>query len=114
MALYMISFTLRGIILSFSGALFPQLVRNTPHSLELRKRREQGELSPETYEKEKIIEKNKVSSISMVRPRCWCSIVDDNLIFMHNLVDLSFLWRCCCLVTELVTASSFETQSKSR
>ena len=114
MALYMISFTSRGIILSFSGALFPQLVRNTPHSLELRKRCEQGELSPETYEKEKIIEKNKVSSISMVRPRCWCSIVDDNLIFMHNLVDLSFLWRCCCLVTELVTASSFETQSESR
>ena len=67
MALYMISFTSRGIILAFSAALFPQLVRNTPHSRELKKRREQGELSPETYEKNKIIEKNKISSISMVR-----------------------------------------------
>jgi hypothetical protein len=109
MALYMISFTSRGIILAFSAALFPQLVRNTPYSRELKKRREQGELSPETYEKEKIVERNRISSISMVRPRIWRH---DNLTLMHDLVDLSFLWRCCCLVTELVTASSLETQSE--
>ena len=92
MALYMISFTSRGIILAFSAALFPQLVRNTPRSRELKKRRERGELSPETYEKKKIIEMNKISSISMVRPRSWRPMVGDNLILMYNLLDLSFLW----------------------
>lgn len=84
MALYMISFTSRGIVIAFYAALFPQLARNTPHSHELRKRREQGDLSPEAYEKEKGIEESKISSVSMVRPRFCCPIVDDNL--MHNTI----------------------------
>jgi len=67
MALYTISFASRGIIIAFLAALFPQLARNTLHSLELRKRHERGELSVEAYEKEKSIEKSKISSASMVR-----------------------------------------------
>ncbi|KAH8982836.1 MFS general substrate transporter [Lactarius akahatsu] len=65
MALYIISFTSRGIIIAFVGAPFPQLARNTPHSRELRKRHERGELSVEAYEKEQSIEKSKISSVSM-------------------------------------------------
>ena len=77
MALYMVSFTSRGIIIAFASALFPQLARNTPHSHELRKRHERGELSVEEYAKENIIEKSKISSTGVVRPHIWCSIVDD-------------------------------------
>ncbi|KAI9467370.1 autophagy-related protein 22-like protein [Lactarius psammicola] len=65
MALYMISFASRGIILAFFAAVFPQLARNTPHSLELRERHERGELSAEAYEKEKSIEKSKITSVGM-------------------------------------------------
>ncbi|KAI9447640.1 MFS general substrate transporter [Lactarius indigo] len=64
MALYIISFTSRGVIIAFSAAPFPQLARNTPHSRELRERHERGALSVEAYEKEKSIEKNKISSVS--------------------------------------------------
>ena len=67
MALYMISFASRGIIFAFFAAVFPQLARNTPHSRELRKRHDRGELSVQAYEKEKSIEKSKISSVSMVR-----------------------------------------------
>ena len=67
MALYMISFTTRGIVIAFFAALFPQLARNTPHSRDLSMRHERGELSLETYEKEKGIERSKISSIGMVR-----------------------------------------------
>ncbi len=77
MALYMISFISRGIIVTFFAALFSQLARNTPHSLELRKRHERGELSVEAYEKEKSIEKSKIISITVVRSLTWCPIVDD-------------------------------------
>jgi hypothetical protein len=90
MALYMISFTSQGIVIAFFAALFPQLARNTSHSRELRKRREHGELSPEAYENEKAIEMSKISSVSMVRLRIWCPIVEGN--FIQNLVDLSFHW----------------------
>ena len=72
MALYMISFTSRGIVIAFFAAIFPLLARNTPHSRELRKRHEKGELSVETYEEEKGIERNKISSLGMVRPQTWC------------------------------------------
>ncbi|KAH9053260.1 MFS general substrate transporter [Lactarius vividus] len=65
MTLYIISFTSRGIAIAFVAAPFLQLARNTPHSRELRKRHEQGELSVEAYEKEQSIEKSKISSISM-------------------------------------------------
>ncbi|KAI9447661.1 MFS general substrate transporter [Lactarius indigo] len=65
MALYTISFASRGVVLAFFAAIFPQLARNTPHSRELRVRYERGELSLEAYEKEKSIEKSKISSVSM-------------------------------------------------
>ncbi|KAH9018896.1 MFS general substrate transporter [Lactarius pseudohatsudake] len=65
MALYMISFTSRGIVIAFFAALFPQLARNTPHSRELRKRHERGDLSVEAYEKDKSIEKSRISSFGM-------------------------------------------------
>ncbi|KAH9062326.1 MFS general substrate transporter [Lactarius vividus] len=65
MALYIISFASQGIVSSFFAAIFPQLARNTPHSRELRARHERGELSLEDYEKEKSIEKSKISSIGM-------------------------------------------------
>jgi len=77
MALYIISLTSRGIVATFFAALFPQLARNTPHSLELRKRHERGELSVEAYEKEKSIEKSKISSFTAVRSLIWYPIVDD-------------------------------------
>ncbi|KAF8261785.1 autophagy-related protein 22-like protein [Lactarius quietus] len=80
MALYMISFTSRGIILAFIAALFPQLARNTRHSRELRKRRERGELSTEAYEKEKGIENNKISSFSMI-----CFFFGDVVALLLNL-----------------------------
>ncbi|KAH9062327.1 MFS general substrate transporter [Lactarius vividus] len=65
MALLIISFASQGIVSSFFSAIFPQLARNTPHSRELRARHERGELSLEDYEKEKSIEKSKISSVSM-------------------------------------------------
>ena len=79
MALYIISFASRGMTQTFYAAPFPHLARNTPHSRELRKSHERGELSPEAYEKEKVIEKSKMSSISMVRSRASCPIVDDTI-----------------------------------
>jgi MFS-type transporter involved in bile tolerance (Atg22 family) len=65
MALYIISFASRGLIQSFFAAPFPHLARNTPHSRELRQKHERGELPFEVYEKEKVIEKSKISSVSM-------------------------------------------------
>ncbi|KAH9032933.1 MFS general substrate transporter [Lactarius hengduanensis] len=65
MALNIISFASQGIVTSFFSAIFPQLARNTPHSRELRVRHERGELSLEAYEKEKSIEKSKISSVGM-------------------------------------------------
>ncbi|KAH9010775.1 MFS general substrate transporter [Lactarius pseudohatsudake] len=65
MALNIISFASQGIVTSFFSAIFPQLARNTPRSRELRVRHERGELSLEAYEKEKSIEKSKISSVGM-------------------------------------------------
>lgn len=79
MALYMISFTTREIVIAFFAALFPQLARNTPHSRDLRMRHEQGELSLEAYEKEKGIERSKISSIGMVRFQTWYPTVDETI-----------------------------------
>ena len=113
MALYMISFTSRGIVIAFFAALFPQLARNTPHSRELRVRYEKGELSSEAYEKEKGIERSKISSIGMVRLAfeeslvCY-SIFDDTIV-----VDLAIPWGCCCIVAQLIIVASPERPSQS-
>ena len=69
MALYMMGLTSRGLLMSFMSALFPRLALNTPHSRELRKQYERDELSVETYEQEKVIEKSKISSSGIVRPQ---------------------------------------------
>ena len=99
MALYIISFASRGITQSFYSAPFPHLARNTPHSRELRRKHERGELSPEAYEKERVIEKSKMSSISMVRSRASRSIIDDTI--RSFVFSLAMLLRChstchCC------------------
>lgn len=56
-----------GATLVFYAAIFPRLARNTPHSRALRKRFEDGEITPEEYEVEESLEKNRISNISTVR-----------------------------------------------
>jgi len=88
MALYIISFASRGLIQSFYAAPFPHLARNTPHSRELRQRHERGELSVETYQKEKVIEMSKISSVSMI-----CLFFGDVVALLLNLSLLLPLQR---------------------
>ncbi|KAF7984748.1 hypothetical protein HWV62_11701 [Athelia sp. TMB] len=64
MALYMIGFISYGATLVFYAALFPRLARNTPHSRNLREKFENGEVTPEEYETEESLEKNRISNIS--------------------------------------------------
>ncbi|KAN0137282.1 Autophagy-related protein 22-like protein [Lactarius tabidus] len=85
MALYIISFASRGLIQSFFAAPFPHLARNTPHSCELRKRHERGELSMEAYEKEMVFEKSKISSVSMV---CLQAPCQNFFLFLGDVVAL--------------------------
>lgn len=66
MALYMIGFISYGATLVFYAALFPRLARNTPHARALREKYETGEISPEAYEIEESLEKNRISNISTV------------------------------------------------
>ena len=66
MALYMIGFISYGATLVFYAALFPRLARNTPHSRNLREKFENGEVTPEEYETEESLEKNRISNISTV------------------------------------------------
>ena len=79
MAVYMISLASWGLITSFMSAPFPPLARNTGHSRELRKQYEQGELSVESYEKEKVIEMSKISSSGIVRSQIKYLIVNDTI-----------------------------------
>jgi hypothetical protein len=79
MALYMIGFISYGATLVFYAALFPRLARNTQHSRDLREKYENGDVSPEVYEVEESMEKNRISNISTVgfcqmmkRHRCSC------------------------------------------
>ncbi|EGO02289.1 hypothetical protein SERLA73DRAFT_50012 [Serpula lacrymans var. lacrymans S7.3] len=64
MALFMIGFITYGATLVFYAALFPRLARNTPHARKLRDEYENGEISPEVYEVEESLEKNRISNIS--------------------------------------------------
>lgn len=66
LGLYMLGFISYGATLVFYAAIFPRLARNTPHARELRRRLEHGEVSPETYEMEESLEKNRISNISTV------------------------------------------------
>lgn len=67
MALYMIGFISYGATLVFYAAVFPRLARNTAHARALRDKYEAGETSPEEYELEESLEKNRISNISTVR-----------------------------------------------
>ena len=55
-----------GATLVFYAALFPRLARNTVRSRELRRKLEDGEVTPEEYAKEESLEKNRISNISTV------------------------------------------------
>ena len=66
MALYMIGFISYGATLVFYAALFPRLARNTPHARDLREKYEHGEVTPEVFEVEESMEKNRISNISTV------------------------------------------------
>lgn len=56
-----------GATLVFYAALFPRLARNTPTSRSLRQRLNKKEITPENYETEESLEKNRISNISTVR-----------------------------------------------
>jgi len=64
MALYIIGFVTYGATLVFYAAVFPRLARNTKHARTLREKFESGEVSPEEYEVEESLEKNRISNIS--------------------------------------------------
>ncbi|KZS89109.1 MFS general substrate transporter [Sistotremastrum niveocremeum HHB9708] len=64
MVIYMLGFITYGATLVFYSALFPRLARNTPHSRALRLKLEDGKITPEEYEREESLEKNRISNIS--------------------------------------------------
>lgn len=64
MALFMIGFVSYGATLVFYAAVFPRLARNTPHSRALKESLDAGDISPEVYEQEESLEKNRISNIS--------------------------------------------------
>lgn len=66
MGLYMVGFISYGATLVFYAAVFPRLARNTQHARDLRKKLDNGDISPETYELEESLEKNRISNISTV------------------------------------------------
>ncbi|KAG2155145.1 MFS general substrate transporter [Suillus bovinus] len=64
MVLYIVGFVSYGATLVFFSALFPCLARNTPHARQLKEKYENGDISPEVYEQEESLEKNRISNIS--------------------------------------------------
>lgn len=67
MILSIISFVSYSITLVFYAALFPRLARNTPRVRQLREKYENGEISPEVYDQEESLEKNRITDIFTVR-----------------------------------------------
>lgn len=67
MILSIISFVSYSITLVFYAALFPRLARNTPRVRQLREKYETGEISPEVYDQEESLEKNRITDIFTVR-----------------------------------------------
>ncbi|KAG1803157.1 vacuole effluxer Atg22 like-domain-containing protein [Suillus variegatus] len=66
MILSIISFVSYSITLVFYAALFPRLARNTPRVRQLREKYETGEISPEVYDQEESLEKNRITDIFTV------------------------------------------------
>jgi len=67
MGIFITGFVSYGLALTFYGAIFPILAHNTTRLRELRQRYDQGEISEDVYEEGEIFEKNKISSLSVVR-----------------------------------------------
>ncbi|KAG2115813.1 autophagy-related protein 22-like protein [Suillus discolor] len=66
MILSIIGFVSYSITLVFYAALFPRLARNTPRVRQLREKYENGEISPEVYDQEESLEKNRITDIFTV------------------------------------------------
>jgi len=64
MAIYILGFVSYGATLVFYAALFPRLARNTPRARHLREALANGEITPEEFEREESLEKNRISNIS--------------------------------------------------
>ena len=64
MALYMLGFVSYGATLVFFAALFPRLARNTARTRHLREELAKGNITPEEFEREESLEKNRISNIS--------------------------------------------------
>ncbi|KAG2060272.1 hypothetical protein BDR06DRAFT_1002781 [Suillus hirtellus] len=66
MIMSIVSFVSYSITLVFYAALFPRLARNTPRVRQLREKYENGEISPEVYDQEESLEKNRITDIFTV------------------------------------------------
>jgi len=64
MAVYILGYVSYGATLVFYAALFPRLARNTPRARRLREALANGEITPEEFEREESLEKNRISNIS--------------------------------------------------
>jgi hypothetical protein len=64
MAIYILGYISYGATLVFYAALFPRLARNTPRARHLRESLATGDISPEEFEREESLEKNRISNIS--------------------------------------------------
>ncbi|KAH9836563.1 MFS general substrate transporter [Rhodofomes roseus] len=65
MVLYIVSYVSYGAILVFAAAVFPRLVRNTPHARRVREKLDNQEITGEQSELEESLEKNRISNISV-------------------------------------------------
>lgn len=64
MALYILGYVSYGATLVFYAALFPRLARNTSRARQLREALAAGDITPEEFEREESLEKNRISNIS--------------------------------------------------
>jgi hypothetical protein len=68
MALFVISLGSFGVLVILYMSVFPHLARNTPHTRSVRGKYENGEITHEEYEREESLEKNRISSLTVVGP----------------------------------------------
>jgi hypothetical protein len=66
MGLYTVGFVSFGVTNAFCAAIFPRLARNTRHVREFKERYEQDQITADEYEQAEVLEKSKISSLSMV------------------------------------------------
>lgn len=64
MALYMLGFISYGVTLVFYASVFPRLARNTQKTKTARQLLDQGEINAAEYEREEMLERNRLSNIS--------------------------------------------------